>query len=311
MNEPITFSGHANKWYHAALMRIHKDGAAVTARGRATRELLHVTTHLSNPRNRVLTVPHRRWNPFWAASELVWILAGSRDAAWITGYNSRLRQYLDEPEASTFHGAYGYRLRHAGRDQLRDVIRQLQEDPGSRRAVATLHDPVLDNPDVITKDRPCNCALAYHLRDGVLWAATFNRSNDFILGLTGTNLVQFTTIQEFLAAALGADVGGYSHFSASLHLYEDDAIAARLLSRIDDDYAFDVYDAVRPCPMRPWAYPREGWATITKLYNGMPLDVDTCPYWRSIGIMLAAWALLKQNNLRDAMTAMATMEAED
>ena len=302
--------GRANAWFHAALAELTAT-TLVTSRGRKAREILHVVTRLPDARQRVLTVPWRRWNPFWAVAEQVWILAGSRDAAWITAYNSRLRDYLDSVDAEAFHGAYGDRLRHGPRDQLRDVQRQLQDDPGSRRAVATIHDPARDNPEVPTNDRPCNCALAYHLREGALWAATFNRSNDFVLGLTGINLVQFTAIQEFLAASLGAAPGPYTHFSASLHLYDDDPIAFRLLSHADEAYTFDVYAHVEPTPMRPWQYPEEGWTTITKLYNGLALDAEACPYWRSAGAMLAAWAVLKRGELAEAMAHLATMAAED
>lgn len=223
--------GHANQWYRRALEEIPRVGTEVTTRGRTTWEVLHATTVLPDPRKRVLTVPNRRANPFFQAMETVWLLAGRSDAGWICRYNSQLRQFLDAGEH--FHGAYGQRLRRWGswhgqpdridglkglpsNDQLDSVVDQLSADPNSRRAAVVIRNPDWDNPYTDTKDMPCNLACTYQLRDGRLWAATFNRSNDLNLGLAFTNIVQFTTIQEYLACALGVNVGEYTHFSSSL-----------------------------------------------------------------------------------------------
>ena len=327
--------GHANRWYLTTLNAIVTTGDKVHARGRDTWEWLHVLTRLPDPRKRVLTIPYRRANPFFQAAETVWILAGRSDADWITYYNSQLAQYLDG-DAQHFHGAYGERLRHASpgtgipmgpvwRDQLKDVVTQLQRDPGSRRAVATIHEPWQDHPDTDTKDRPCNLALTYQLRQGQLWAATFNRSNDVNLGLAYTNIVQFTVLQEFLAARLSADVGEYSHFSSSLHVYSDDPIVQRLLDRAaatltDPDhqtlrYTFDVYDYVAPTAMARWpacdAWAFVDWFARNGRVTNDPVPV-ACPYWRSMVHLMRAWRELKESDaLARAAYEVAQMETAD
>ena len=302
--------GHANQWFAAGLSAL-LDAPRATSRGRAHRELLHVVTRVPDARRRVLTVPWRRANPFFQIAETVWLLAGSADAAWILRYNQRLHAYLD-PSATAFHGAYGARLRRSfGRDQLADVFAQLQQDPGSRRAAVVLRDPARDNPDTPTLDQCCNIAATYTLRDGLLHAATFNRSNDYVLGLTFTNIAQFTTVQEFLASALGVTAGGYTHFSTSLHVYDGDLVAMRLLSRADDPYRFDVYDYVKPIEMRPWRDKQEGWQAINALYDGLPLPASACPYWRSVGAMLGAWEELQSGNLDGAVKSVAAQPADD
>lgn len=164
-----TFTGHANQWYAEVLATL-RDAPRVTSRGRDTRELLHVTTTLPDVRRRVLTVPWRRTNPWFQIAEPVWLLHGADEAEWILRYNRRLAAYLDEGRA-TFHGAYGARLRHwYGRDQLHDVLQQLLDDHGSRRACVILRDPLRDNPDTPTVDQPCNLAATYLVRDGRLHA---------------------------------------------------------------------------------------------------------------------------------------------
>jgi thymidylate synthase len=46
-----------------------------------------------------------------------------------------------------------------------------------------------------------------------------NRSNDLVWGLLGANYVQFTVLQEYMAARLGLEVGVYNHFTNNLHAY--------------------------------------------------------------------------------------------
>jgi thymidylate synthase len=301
--------GPANTWYLRAADALIHDGAPVVSRGRAVHEALHTVLRMDDPRQRVLTVRGRRANPFFQMAETIWILAGRADAQWITGFNRQLSQFLDQAadRPGYFHGAYGERLRRWGHiskmetsgfqemDQLRAIIDQLSKDPGSRRAVAVLHNPHVDNPWTPTNDRPCNIAFSAQQRDGRLHLAVFNRSNDLTLGLAYTNIVQFTTIQEFLAAALGLEVGTYTHVSSSLHVYDDDAIARRCLGSIRRP-AFNVYDHVKPTAMLPWSATLEGFDTMLKLTaKPVSLAVLPCPYWETARQMLQVWAQLREH----------------
>jgi thymidylate synthase len=47
-----------------------------------------------------------------------------------------------------------------------------------------------------------------------------NRSNDLLWGLLGANYVQFSMLQEYLAACIGVEVGKYHHMSNNLHVYD-------------------------------------------------------------------------------------------
>lgn len=304
--------GPANTWYCKAVDALIHDGAPVVSRGRAVHEALHTVLRLENPRQRVMTVRGRRANPFFQMAETVWILAGRADAQWITTFNRQLSQFLDVgvPRPGFFHGAYGERLRRWGHisklettgaqetDQLKAIIDQLRRDPGSRRAVAVLHNPTYDNPWMDTADRPCNIALSVQQRDGKLHLAVFNRSNDLTLGLSYTNIVQFTTIQEFLAAALGLDVGTYTHVSSSLHVYDDDAIARRCLGSIRRP-AFNVYDHATSVSMAPWGS-MEGFDVMLKLMGKPVSPVPVaCPYWETARQMLAVWEQLRKATTSD------------
>ena len=325
--------GHANTWYVDRLRTLRQHGDRVLTRGRWVREQLHAVTVLLDPRQRVLTVPTRRANPFFQAAETVWLLAGLARADWIIAYNSQLAQYLD-PSATGYHGAYGERLRRYGAhertglagpgvDQVALAVRQLHEDPHSRRAVLVLRNPALDRPDLPTADSPCNVSMTVTARGGALWAAMFNRSNDLNLGLAYTNIVQFTTLQEYVAAATGLDVGPYTHFSTSLHVYEDDPIVDRVLGSAGQPC--DIYaHGVEPVAMLPRPLP-ELDATIALLVRvgdvARPLSAGDlaaawqvpCPYWSSIGRMLLAWRALARgpHALDEAFALVGEMHADD
>ena len=313
-----TLTGHANIWFRRGLRDLLQDGITVTARGRTTKEFLQVLTTLPHPRKRVLTVPRRRANPFFQAAETVWILAGRSDEKWLRHYNTQMAKFLDQG-SNHFHAAYGERLRNPGglrqldrgapyrHDQIQEIILQLKQDPGSRRAVATLHDPEFDNASVLTNDRPCNIAVSYQLRDGLLYASTFNRSNDYVLGLTFTNIVQFTVLQEFIAAALQANPGPYVHFSSSLHVYTDDPIVPLVTENGWGDFDIYQYRTFQPAPMMPWPTEDYGFRLVESLvqipeqpWDNIDVASIKCPYWQSVALLLIAWQTLKAGDAGSA-----------
>ena len=348
------FRGNANKIFWPMVQKLLREGHPSSPRTKPTRELLHQVTVVPNPRERVLTLYGRRANPFFQAAETVWILAGQSDAEWILHFNTQLKKFLDSDNLHHFHGAYGERLRRygassrhgaflqtmpdptlntAGVDQLSVVVNELRRDPDSRRAVMTFHNPVFDR--VATNDRPCNIAFAFKLRHNRLYMTTFNRSNDAVLGLTFTNIVQFTTLQEVVATALGVELGPYTHWSDSLHLYEDDPVLKGLIEfeGVSDPYRqfdplvnlppqFDVYDYVKPTPMVTRSPGVEPWWSAAELCipAGMrrshPSYVSRikCPYWRSVGLMIQAWDALRLPNYAHGIQALDLvdqMEAQD
>lgn len=48
-----------------------------------------------------------------------------------------------------------------------------------------------------------------------------NRSNDIIWGMLGANVVHFSFLQEYIACALGIEVGHYHQFSNNAHVYTE------------------------------------------------------------------------------------------
>lgn len=172
------------------------------------------------PENRVLLSPTRDANPFFHLMEALWMLGGRNDLAFLQQFVKTFDAYSDDGE--TLHGAYGHRWRHHfGTDQITYAINELSVNPDSRRVVIGMWDPTKDLPKLTTggKDVPCNTQIYLSVRDGYLNMTVMNRSNDAVFGCFGANLVHFSVLLEYIAAALRVKVGYYWHFTNNLHLY--------------------------------------------------------------------------------------------
>lgn len=179
-----------------------------------------VTTVYTYPNNKVLINSVRDANPFFHLFEALWILAGRADVKFLTEFNGRMAEYSDDGQV--FNAPYGYRMRNGVatyHDQINDVIKLLKNSPDSRQAVIQIWD---DN-DVVkdTKDKACNMSVVFRIRENSLTMTVYNRSNDMIWGAYGANVVQFSTLQEYVAAHLDVPVGTYYQVSNDYHVYLD------------------------------------------------------------------------------------------
>lgn len=189
-----------------------------------THELLHATFCIRDPRQRWITSRRPQINPAFAIAELVWILRGREDSAFLNFWNSQLHKFSGN--GPKYDGAYGYRLRQQfGTDQLERAYLALRGCPESRQVVLQIWDPERDMPDALGRpasaDVPCNVCSMLKIRNGRLEWTQILRSNDLFLGVP-YNFIQFTSLQEIMAGWLGVDTGHYVQFSDSLHVYQRD-----------------------------------------------------------------------------------------
>jgi uncharacterized protein YodC (DUF2158 family) len=168
------------------------------------------------PMNRVLFSPVRDANPFFHMMEGLWMLAGRSDVAWPAFFNKRFTEYSDD--GVVLNGAYGCRWRKTfGYDQLEAIVHLLKADPTSRRAVLQIWSP--DDLQKESKDLPCNTVIYFRVREGQLDMTVSNRSNDIYWGAYGANAVHMSMLLEFMASAIGVEVGFYYQISNNYHLY--------------------------------------------------------------------------------------------
>lgn len=236
--EPLNHiqSKYASMTYRQAFIRLYNTGDEVEVRGRKTRELLNFVTDISDPSQRVIRVPGRRWNPFIALSEILWFFSGRNDIAPLLPFNRRIAEFSDD--GKTLNGsAYGYRLF----DQIEPAIARLKVDSGDRRAVLTIWNK--EDLSAETKDAPCNDMIMVKVRQGKLHFTVLNRSNDIHWGLYAVNFPVFSSLMEYMATRLSVQLGTYTHFSNSLHFYEDHAQAAGITQRIWDQRMTPVQES--------------------------------------------------------------------
>lgn len=218
--------GTANEaWQKAAdAFRSDKAELDLESRGEETKELLHVTFSIDNPRERWITSRYPPMSPALGISEIVWILAGRNDSAFPNFWNPQLPSFAGK--GPTYHGAYGHRLRHnLGLDQLSRAYHALKSNSGTRQIVLQIWDGRHDFPDLegkpVSKDIPCNICSILKIRNQKLHWTQIIRSNDLLLGVPH-NFIQFTALQEIIAGWLEVDLGPYVQLSDSLHVYKRD-----------------------------------------------------------------------------------------
>ena len=217
---------------HRALALLLSSGLKSSPRGFATSEVIAPNFTLRNPRRRCVTNPARRWSLPLAIGELCWHLSASDDLAFISRYAPRWRDFSDDN--STIAGScYGKRVfeREGGKpSQWERLIDLLTADPDSRRAILFFRQNASKSLQPKTKDVACATSFQFLIRDGVLHAVVYMRSNDAILGLP-YDIFLFTMLQEMLATTLNVKLGYYHHTCGSLHLYDRNvALAERIVS---------------------------------------------------------------------------------
>lgn len=192
-------------------------------RGGDTLELLHTCLVINEPAERWVLNRRPAMNPAFALAEVIWILSGRGDSGFLNYWNPALPRFAGR--GPLYYGAYGQRLRFRfGIDQIRYAFDSLRAKPDTRQVVLQIWDAASDLPIDAglprSEDIPCNVCSLLKVREGRLEWVQIMRSNDLKLGWPH-NVVQFTTLQEMMAGWLGLNLGSYTHFSDSLHVYVD------------------------------------------------------------------------------------------
>lgn len=212
----ITTRG-VNDAYPIGLMYLRNSGVELDSRNGPVIEYPEpVSIKYLAPTERVLFNKERDINPFLHFFEPLWILAGQNDVSFLSKIVARFSEYSDDGQV--FFGAYGYRMMYPD-DQIREAIEILKKNPDDRRVVLQIRRP--EDMWYTGKDTPCNTAIACKIRNGKLNIHVFNRSNDYIWGMTGANMPQFSTLQEYLAGKIGCGVGYYHQTTDSMHVYTE------------------------------------------------------------------------------------------
>ena len=225
-----------------------------------------VVVKIEDPTARQILIPERKWNRVLPYAESLWMILGSNDLDDLPGHFVK-SVYNFSDDGHTWRGGYGPRIRRytgisnqyyrslnnrkissqedqakdsfVNVDQLRYVIETLRNEPTSRQALITIHDPAKDSLlGLKTRDIPCTRSLHFMIVDGKLNLYVWMRSNDFIWGAQAVNIPNFTLMQQYVAKILtdpydeqhvailivGQSGSGKSTVAVSLSIYRKGAV---------------------------------------------------------------------------------------
>lgn len=264
----------------------------------------------TRPAERVMFHEERNANPFFHFMECLWMMAGRNDVALPAKYVKNMNSFSDD--GVTFNGAYGYRWRvHFGKDQLLEAVNALRKDKNDRRVVIQMWDARHDL-GLQSKDLPCNVLMLPRVVDGALDLTVVNRSNDIVWGALGANAVHMSFVQEWLATAIGVDVGRYFQFSTNMHLYVRQHIdLAETLANPEPALCPYEVEGLLPFPIMMKTNPGEWMQEL-----GMLLDEGTKviglkePFFRRVAVpLMDAWTSYQDDDF--ALASRAAFEIQD
>ena len=302
---------NVNTVFPVGIMFLREHGVKLNSRNGPVLEYPEpVSIRYDRPTERVLFNKKRAINPFLHFFEPLWILAGRSDVKFLADIVPRFKEYSDN--GVDFHGAYGKRLRCGVGDQIKKAIQILRDNHDDRRVVLQIRDA--DDMWYTGSDTPCNTAIACKIRDGKLNIHVFNRSNDYIWGMTGANMPQFSVLQEYMAGHIGVEVGVYHQTTDSMHIYTENPQWDKL--QYTSLSAYDPYSegVVQPYPMitsEDDAY----WFDVdlatffAEEINGIKCNYST-DYFNDV--VRPMWNTFKKHKqTKQGMSVVETIQAED
>jgi len=212
-----------NRLYHMLCADLlYRADYAIRVRSLNTLELFNTHLILTNPYNRILSIPERKTDMFYYAGECCFYWSGSEELNFINKYSTFWNKVSDDNvHVNSCYGSRLFAREYNSYTQYEYAIEQLLFDKHTRKAVMMLSGPF----DAIeSKDNICTLNLQLIIRDNKLHLINNMRSNDIIFGLT-YDLMFFTLLQEQALCELkynypDLEMGCYYHNATSTHVYE-------------------------------------------------------------------------------------------
>lgn len=161
--------------------------------------------------------------------ELLWFLNGDTNVHYLQENGVRIWNEWANEDGDLGH-IYGYQWRswpdyNGGHiDQIKEVVRQLKEDPNSRRIIVSAWNVAdLDKMNL----PPCHLLFQFYVADGQLSLQLYQRSADTFLGVP-FNIASYALLLQMMAQVTGLKAGDFVHTTGDTHLYLDHLEQARL-----------------------------------------------------------------------------------
>lgn len=161
--------------------------------------------------------------------ELLWFLKGDTNVRYLQENGVRIwNEWADEN--GELGPVYGHQWRSwpdgkGGHiDQIAEVVRQLREEPDSRRIIVSAWNvAALDQMHL----PPCHLLFQFYVADGRLSLQLYQRSADTFLGVP-FNIASYALLLQMMAQVTGLRAGDFVHTTGDTHLYMNHLEQARL-----------------------------------------------------------------------------------
>ncbi|MBA3963123.1 MAG: thymidylate synthase [Chthoniobacterales bacterium] len=160
--------------------------------------------------------------------ELLWFLRGETNVAYLREHGVTIwDEWADENgELGRVYGAQWRDWRGPNEqriDQIDDVVRQIKQNPESRRLIVTAWNPAEVDSMALP---PCHALFQFHVQDGALSCQLYQRSADLFLGVP-FNIASYALLTKMVAQVCGLTSGEFIHTFGDLHLYRNHLEQAR------------------------------------------------------------------------------------
>lgn len=198
----------------------------VSPHGNKTHELSNVALELTDPRCNFFTNPIRSPSVKYLTGELLWYFSGSDSIRFIRHY-SKFWDAIANPDG-TCNSAYGHLLfnekNEYGFTEWGWALYSLCSDRDTRQAIIRFNKPRFSYEGNL--DFVCTLNGNFFIRNNALHFIVFMRSNDLRTGIQ-YDVPFFTLLQSVMWKQLlpyypDLQLGTYTHFVNSIHLYEKD-----------------------------------------------------------------------------------------
>jgi thymidylate synthase len=192
---------------------LQQHGKWTQPRGEKTLEIENFS-YTVNPFVRFNSFKGRNFNLKYLKREMAWYVKADPMDLSITEHAAQWGKIVANGKLNSNYGSYWF-----GKFGVKHIVRLLQQDSMSRRAVIPMYGTDTDHMDMEAKVVPCTLAVEFRLRNGHLNMRAIMRSQDILWGM-GNDLPTFSFLQEIVATLLNAEMGTLTVSVGSFHVYE-------------------------------------------------------------------------------------------
>ena len=180
-----------------------------------TKALYNQMFKILDTSKKVVTTPYRKFKIDYAEKEWEWYMSKDRSAKEIAKIAKIWYNHMDE--RGYVNSNYGWQWNR--NNQIGYVVKELQRDKYSRRALITIYDG--KEHSQYSKDTPCTLSIQFYFTpdSDKLHMTVLMRSNDLWFGFCN-DAYCFLKLHKLVSHNLQCDQGFYTHYAQNLHIYE-------------------------------------------------------------------------------------------